>query len=716
MSTLFYYKSIVFVTLISLFPSLLQSAEFYDASDAWIEKIEAVNSVDYLFEGMPNPRINFDEVIFKSLYIPKEWFTSTSYTFAPESPDDIVFVQDIRTLVGYGNYAQLKDKIFVGYSAWSAAGLNSGLGIVASYDQDVPREVYYKSGSGFSGVRVINQADDTGRLEPKGLFFPGHDEANAHMDGGDSTAELSGLSYFFDLSKLNWSLVSDEKYEAHHSSTFDWNKDGKDDLLRAGWQTGFGLWLNEGNGSFSHVPLYGSGATLDARHTDTGSIEVAIGDAAGMDNKIGPFPYNALLEFPSDITQGEMRGGYLQPLTVNRFLDPILEDDGYSTAPNNMEQYGYRSHDVSVLFVDIDHDGDEDLVMGSSIWGHVNDALQIYVYEDGNWTDETKTRLHNFHMMGMGSHSLEAIDINHDGFIDLVPSDHASAADRHVPAYANHFRGERILINDGTGHFAVVVREQVNIDSVTTGNELSTTTHVPWLSPSGLLRWTLFHTEPLTDVVEVHTRLLRRRLSTGPNGMDPAEFNEPDFNEFYYLLHNPDVRNEIESGSYVNGLDHYIKKGKSQGLATHREHPGLAKEYIFDGSGCKANQPGSSVELQSRESGLTNTSLTKTISVTCPVLNLTRDELLTRTARTDYFLSTRNESDSSKDFDCSLQEVSKGKAIMKISETRRLQNGDSGTHAWRNIRPSDDSSGMNITCSLPPNGILTQIKVRVASF
>ncbi len=132
--TIFRYKSIVFVTLISLFPSLLQSEEFYDASDAWIEKIEATNSLDYLFEGMPNPRINFDEVIFKSLYIPKEWFTSTSYTFAPESPDDIVFVQDIRTLVGFGNYAQNKDTTFVGYSAWSANCLTCGVGIVVSYD------------------------------------------------------------------------------------------------------------------------------------------------------------------------------------------------------------------------------------------------------------------------------------------------------------------------------------------------------------------------------------------------------------------------------------------------------------------------------------------------------------------------------------------------------------------------------------------------------
>ena len=352
----FYYKSIVFVTLISLSPSLLQSAEFYDASDAWIEKIEAVNSVDYLFEGMPNPRINFDEVIFRSLYIPEEWFTSTSYTFTPESPDDIVFVQDLRTLVGYGNYAQLKDKTFVGYSAWSAACLMCGVGLVASYDQDVPREVYYKGSSGFSGVKVINHADETGSLSPKGLFFPGHDEANAFMDGGDSNAELSGLSYFFDLSKLNWSLVSDERYEGHHSRTFDWNKDGKDDVLRSGWGTGLGLWLNKGEGSFSHIPLYGSGATLDARHTDTGSIEVVIGDAAGMNNKIGPFPYNALLEFPIDTSQEQMIGGYLQPLSVNRFLDPILEDDDYSIAPNNFEQFGYRSHDVNFLFVDIDHD------------------------------------------------------------------------------------------------------------------------------------------------------------------------------------------------------------------------------------------------------------------------------------------------------------------------------------------------------------------------
>ena len=65
--------------------------------------------------------------------------------------------------------------------------------------------------------------------------------------------------------------------------------------------------------------------------------------------------------------------------------------------------------------------------------------------------------------------------------------------------------------------------------------------------------------------VDVVTIKLNRKLSTGPNGIDPAVKGEPDFNEFYYLLHNQEAREAINNGSHENGLEHYIDIGKDLG-------------------------------------------------------------------------------------------------------------------------------------------------------
>ena len=65
--------------------------------------------------------------------------------------------------------------------------------------------------------------------------------------------------------------------------------------------------------------------------------------------------------------------------------------------------------------------------------------------------------------------------------------------------------------------------------------------------------------------VEVVTVKLNKKLSTGPNGIDPALKGEAGFNEFYYLLHNPEAREAVKSGAYENGLEHYIDIGKGLG-------------------------------------------------------------------------------------------------------------------------------------------------------
>jgi len=55
------------------------------------------------------------------------------------------------------------------------------------------------------------------------------------------------------------------------------------------------------------------------------------------------------------------------------------------------------------------------------------------------------------------------------------------------------------------------------------------------------------------------------KLSTGPNLDNPALQGAPGFNEFFYLLSNPDVQALVNNGSYSSGLAHYLAIGKNQG-------------------------------------------------------------------------------------------------------------------------------------------------------
>ena len=683
-----------------------QANQFYDASDDWNKKQAVIESIAYIYEGLDLPEtvINLDETTYKSLYIPYDRFQGTKKSFdvdLQENRDSL-----IANVGAGGAFAHIKNSTYVAYGGWSSSRLKGGNAFVLRYENDIPIQLFYKAVAGVSSPYLIQHQDDSGALQPNGIFFPGHDEAEAFVEGAESDGVLAGESYYFDLSDLDFKKASEELYEGHHNNVFDWNNDGKDDILRAGWESGLGLWLNNGN-SFSHVPLGVGGSVIAAKHDESGSISVFIGDAVG--DPIYPKPYNVIRTYDPSIQPGVQAN----ILSRQRFLEPIFEGENYKNAESFYSDF--QSHEVSGQFFDIDHDGDKDLVVGSMIWGDEHlDLLMIYIYENGNWTDETHKRLHNYHMIGSGNHMIYFHDVNHDGFIDILTSDHGHPFGKKLPNSEDfenaYWKGQRVLINDGTGHFSVVAREQVSVPELW---KTYTTSSLPWLSKNGILRWTLFRIEGDTgNTVDIHTQALKHRLSTGPNGIDPAEFNEPDFNEFYYLLHNSAVREEIHLGNYVNGLDHYLKKGKAQGLTTHRNHPDLAMEYIFDGTTCKSSDPSNGTELQSRESGLTNSSFTKSIEVTCPVWSLAQKGEVTRATRSDYFLAIKNLSESASEFSCSLREMIQEEVYLELSSSRNLKNNETGVNAWRNITTSNKSSSLHINCSLPPSGVITELKVR----
>ena len=122
----------------------------------------------------------------------------------------------------------------------------------------------------------------------------------------------------------------------------------------------------------------------------------------------------------------------------------------------------------------------------------------------------------------------------------------------------SYLSGDKVLINDGTGHFATIVHQQIN----ETGDFFITQTHS--LNAKGELKWTAIKPDG-SATVDVITRSLNMKLSTGPNGIDPAKYGAPGFNEFYYLLHNEDVRNAVSVGALGSGLEHYLRSGREEG-------------------------------------------------------------------------------------------------------------------------------------------------------
>ena len=136
-----------------------------------------------------------------------------------------------------------------------------------------------------------------------------------------------------------------------------------------------------------------------------------------------------------------------------------------------------------------------------------------------------------------------------------------------------------MLVNDGTGHFIVIIEtNQINQIAFLDENHPRS---FPWPGFSPIIGMTkdkelfwsyLNHDYDVVDGeavyngnVDVVSVKLSKKLSTGPNGIDPALRGEPEFNEFYYLLNNPEALESVENGTHENGLEHYIDVGKAAG-------------------------------------------------------------------------------------------------------------------------------------------------------
>ncbi|MEP5764035.1 MAG: VCBS repeat-containing protein [Halieaceae bacterium] len=512
----------------------------------WPSYAQKIDQLASVYGSVPT-RINLEQHWFESLQISPRHFTGREDTFTTaENP---------QQGVGYGSYISLgDDRQLVFYSNWSPTEPAAGAALALEYDGGVPVRLDIDRIEGATHSWVLDNGDGT-----KSVVFMGVDEGNISPDHN-----ADAPTYAFNVETRQW-VSTGIQTATHHSIPFDYDRDGDEDVVAQSWGPPFNTnyVLENLGGSYKAVqlatwgPSYINGMAIAPYHPDASNrLGIVVTDTFPLP-ELGIAPeYNALIQLAPDLRRIESAGQLPLPYFERE------EFSGIQQVIPDWEGSVGLSHEVAARMMDIDQDGAIDIILSSLIWSDEKPVmvLQLLMQRNGRYVDETDSRLFNWNLMGGGAHRLDYADVNGDGFIDILASDNgimwevldaAGVEDYSIAANA------RVLVNDGTGHFAVVAEQQIH------GDYGYMPSYVFFLDEAGELNWSSMDTNGGNDV-RVVTRSLNMKLSTGPNGIDPAQYGAPGFNEFYYLLHNEDVAAMVKAGEYSSGLHHYLAVGRAQ--------------------------------------------------------------------------------------------------------------------------------------------------------
>lgn len=522
-----------------------------------------------------------------TINVAKPFFQSLSVERA-----DISTIIDIKQTdqlyyeqVGYGSYYTKPDGTqVVFFSGWVYDKASSGSILIAEYKGG--SLTYFKDYriEGATHAWPLNQKDGSVRI-----VFMGVDEGKLYFN-----EQANAPVFVYDPDKRELSRL-DLIAASHNSNVYDLNGDGLLDIFGQNWE-GFSngnpfQLINNGDGTFTassavQMPvIWGKSsdsgmAVAPLGVQSDGTYAVAVADWSGAPNWGLPHRSTYIVYFEKDLKT---------VLRVVAAPKPILENTAYAGIQPLIQQWYDGSvgisHDHNIKAIDLNGDGALDLVVSSMLYSRTQplQSIQFLINRGGTFVDETEQRLFNFNMMGVtAGHRIDYFDVNGDGFLDMILCDVGGLyldvdrdgevnyqqqgpgedADKRIAK--NLSIGSKVLINDGTGAFAVVLDYQIPPD-------LYSQKYSPFitsLDEQGRLRFTSFQTI-YNDAgrVQIVTRMLDYALSTGPNGTNPADRGAPGFNELYYLLNNKDVQTGIENGTIQSGLDHYLSIGRAEGRA-----------------------------------------------------------------------------------------------------------------------------------------------------
>jgi len=381
----------------------------------------------------------------------------------------------------------------------------------------------------------------------------------------------------------------------HEGNTGDFNGDGYPDFIAQGGN----IFLNDMAGGFDHWPLSYTNAAVGPVNTGSGWAAAFGNLDADSESEVVVVDMPVWLEpnfvkfysssWVIDNIQFDQSNAYgdIKPLP-RAFFDQHEEFQGaITTLPGNARSV---SHDVQVDLLDIDNDGDSDLAIHSMIVAATGDSAGIvqFLQNDGeaNFTDVTETVLHNYYIGNQGgSHEARYMDVNRDGFTDIILVENAQNDD--VPHHWADGPGtlthsypkswaNMILINTGGGKFVVTfwdgfheltLREESIFKSYGAEFEpysLIDERYFPYLLKDGRLGFITIGYSADQQVFFFDARA-RHLIYTGPKGNDPALRGASGYNEYYYLTENHDVLEQVKNGKYQDGLAHFLAKGRQEG-------------------------------------------------------------------------------------------------------------------------------------------------------
>ncbi|GAA6170735.1 hypothetical protein NBRC116592_04050 [Colwellia sp. KU-HH00111] len=412
----------------------------------------------------------------------------------------------------------------------------------------------------------------------------------------------------------------DYKMAMHEGSTGDFNNDGYPDFIGSAYnadidasndpdfaktvgKTGVILYLNDTKGDFTPYILKFNRA-VEGNHAS--DIKWIPQGSAVVFGNIDDDPEMEIIivdsaDSPTDSSYGSMSLiiDNLQFETKHFYGDVIALPDTYfrtrSQFSDNPTHFpDLLTHAIQVDLMDIDNDGDNDILVNTMIWvedGHDAAGVIQFLRNDGEhqFTDITDDTLFNYNLSNSASHDMRIMDINDDGFLDLIGVEgaYSEAVDHMWGGEENPWQGDlyqaidktwanEILVNTGNGKFVstfwdgfhqLTLQQEPIYQSYSDENPygLSDRSYFPYMLADGRLGFVTSGGMYLDDkdnefYFDVRAK---NKFYTGPKGVQTE--SAIGFSEYYYLTENPAVVTAINAGTYADGLAHYIAKGKAEG-------------------------------------------------------------------------------------------------------------------------------------------------------
>lgn len=514
---------------------------------------------------------NLDKIWFTSFNINRDKFSTTRMDYLLED-------QYFSGAVGVDTWFTEGSATYYLNCNWVPQVPSEGATKIFKYVNGEFDQLIYQKNEGCNHPFSIKNGDGSYQH-----IFLGLDE------GKLSTGNMAlGDTYTFNTAN-NEFVNLNLSFGSHGQHVFDYEQDGDEDII----SNDFGnivasgnpfILRNDGDNNFNVVlvPMpdfidtgrVTFGAMSAAAYYESGYLKVVFTDfdvSTELDNRWGIEPEkNVVVTYDPnnfnivDVTQ------LPTPYSEVNFVD--LEYYSESWIGGNG-----LSHDVRSTPIDLDYDGDIDIVIGSQVYGEIISLPQILINNNGVFEDQTATRLFNWVYVTGDLHRWDFADVNGDGYLDIITKDGCNNLLENSNGELIDIRPNgcevKVAVNDGTGHFISII-DPSHILQVFEGNEFKTglVTPIFGMDENRKLSWVYADGKNCNGCYdegkqEIFTVKLDSILSTGPNGIDPAILGEPGYNEFYYLLHHSDARESVIGGAYKNGLEHYISVGKSLGYS-----------------------------------------------------------------------------------------------------------------------------------------------------